>query len=138
MPRMTAEEIDAFLISVDFPGAREFATIETITDRELTLRMPFRPAYVRPGGTVSGPALMTLTDTAAFFLILAMQGPLALAVTSSLDIHFLAKPKQADVIATARMLKLGKRLAVTAVELRSDGESELVAHATVTYALPQR
>lgn len=136
MPRLTAEQIDAFLIEHDFEAAREIARIEALHEREIVLRMPFRPAYVRPGGTVSGPALMTLADTAGYFLVLAMQGPIALAVTSSLQINFLAKPAKADVIAHARMLRLGARLAVIAVEMRSEHHDDLVAHATVTYAIP--
>lgn len=135
MPRMTALEIDEFL-GRSFPEARAFAQIETLGDRELTVRMPFRSGYLRPGGTVSGPALMTLADTAAYLLVLAMVGPVALAVTSTFNIHFLAKPRPADVIATAHMLKLGKRLATIAIAMRSDGDDAIVAHATATYALP--
>ena len=55
MPRMTKDEIEAFLVEQDFPEARTFATIEAIGDRELTLRMPYRPAYKRPGGTCPDP-----------------------------------------------------------------------------------
>jgi uncharacterized protein (TIGR00369 family) len=138
MPRMTADEIAAFLDQV-FPEARTFSTIVDVGERELTARLPFSPAYLRPGGTLSGPTLMTLADTTAYFLILAMRGPLALAVTSSLDIHFLAKPPPADVLATATMVKLGRRLAVTSVDLRTIDAPphELLARATVTYALPE-
>ena len=138
MPRMTAEQITTFLADVGFHPALEFARIETIAERAITLRMPFRTDFIRPGGTLSGPSMMTLADTTAFFLILAMQGPLALAVTSSLAINFLAKPAQADIVAEGRMLKLGKKLAVIAVEMRSEGSDDLVAHATVTYALPTK
>lgn len=135
MPRMSIAEIEA-LMAQEFPEARAFGRIEALDDRELTLRMPYQPAFQRPGGTVSGPALMTLADTAAYFLVLAMHGPVALAVTSSLEIHFLAKAPPADVLGTATMLKLGRRLAVTTVAMRSVVGDVLVAHATVTYALP--
>ena len=135
---MTADQIDAYMQELGFEAARGFATIESIDPArgEMTLRMPFRDAFFRPGGTVSGPALMTLADTAAFFLILALRGRLALAVTSNLTIAFLSKPAQADVVATARMLKVGKKLAVIAIEMRSGLDDDLVAHATATYALP--
>jgi uncharacterized protein (TIGR00369 family) len=132
---MSIAEIEQFLVD-HFPAATGFGTITAIDERELTMRLPYREAYLRPGGTISGPTLMTLADTAAYFLILARMGPLALAVTSNLNIHFLAKPRPTAVLATARLLKAGRRLVVTGVELRSDGADELVAHATITYALP--
>lgn len=79
---------------------------------------------------------MTLADTAMYIAVLAMIGPVALAVTTNLNINFLRKPSQADVIAQARLLKLGKRLAVGDVTMYSDGDAEPVAHATVTYSIP--
>ena len=79
-------------------------------------------------------AMMALADTAAYFLVLAHAGPVPSAATANLDIHFLARPHPRDMFATATMLRLGRRLAVTTVDILSD--DELVAHATVTYALP--
>ena len=135
MPRMTIEQIDE-LLDKHFPDFRKIATITRIGDRDLELRMPFRPSHARAGGTISGPALMLLADTAAYFLVLAQCGPVVGAATSSLDIHFLAKPALADVHATATLLKLGKKLVVCRIEMRSDAREDLVAHATVTYSLP--
>lgn len=135
MPRMTIADIEALMDS-HFPDWRNFSTIAALTDREITLRMPFRSQLLRAGGTISGPALMALADTAAYFMTLALAGPVAHAATANLDIHFLARPKPTDVIAVARMLRLGRRLSVCTVELRSDGSDDIVAHATVTYALP--
>jgi acyl-coenzyme A thioesterase PaaI-like protein len=89
---------------------------------------------MRAGGTISGPALMLLADTAAYFLTLALAGPVPSAATANLDIHFLVRPKPGDIVAIATMLRLGRRLAVSKVDLRSG--DDLVAHATVTYALP--
>jgi len=80
---------------------------------------------------------MTLADTAMYIALLAMIGPVGLAVTTNLNINFLRKPAQADVIARARLLKLGKRLAVGDVTMYSDGDTEPVAHATVTYSIPE-
>jgi uncharacterized protein (TIGR00369 family) len=92
--------------------------------------------HLRPGGTVSGPALMTIADTAMYYLVLGMIGPVALALTTNLNINFLRAPKLADVIAEAEMLKLGKRLAVGQVTIYSEGSEDPVAHATVTYSIP--
>ena len=136
MPRMTAAEIDQ-LLAASFPQARGFCAIAAIRDDELDCVVRYQDAFLRPGGTLSGPTLMTLADTAMYFLVLAMTGPQPLAVTSSLTINFLRKPPPADLYATERMLKLGARLAVGEVHLRGgDHPGVLVAQASVTYALP--
>lgn len=135
MPRMTASEIKDFMQKV-FPQARMPIEVEELRDGFLRLRVPVTERYLRPGGTVSGPALMTIADTAMYYLVLGMIGPVALALTTNLNMNFLRAPKLADVIAEAEMLKLGKRLAVGQVTIYSDGSNEPVAHATVTYSIP--
>ena len=85
---------------------------------------------------MAGPALMALSDSAAWLAVLAQIGPVALAVTTSLHIDFLRKPALVDVVAEGRILKLGSRLGVVDVELRSDAGGELVAKAQVTYSIP--
>ena len=134
-PRMTIPEIEA-LMDQHFADWRSFSTIVALADHELSLRMPFRPALVRAGGTISGPAMMALADTAAYYLTLAYAGPVPQIATANLDIHFLSRPRPADMIATAHLLRLGRRLAVSTVDIRSEGSDEVVAHATVTYSLP--
>jgi len=136
MPRMSIADIEA-LMDEGFPDWRKLSEITELGERDITLRMPYRPGLTRAGGTISGPAMMALADTAAYFVTLAHAGPpAATSATANLDIHFLSRPKPADVTAVATMLRLGRRLAVTRVELFSD--AELVAHATVSYALPSR
>jgi len=132
---MTAAEIEAF-IRAQFPQAEGFGTIEAIADDALRMRLPFKDAYLRPGGTLSGPTLMMLADTGAYYLLLAKLGPVALAVTTSLTIHFLRRPAPVDAIANVRLLKLGKRIAVCDVLITVLGDPAPVAHATVSYALP--
>ncbi len=135
MPRMDQAAIEEFLVD-HFPAAVGFARIVAIRDDELDAEVAYRDEYLRPGGTISGPTMMTLADTAMYFLILAQLGPVALAVTTSLNINFLRRPPPAGVIATARMLKLGQRLAVGEVHIRSQADGALVAQASATYALP--
>ena len=110
--------------------------IERLEQSAIRVRLPFHADHLRPGGTLSGPTLMGLADRATYLLVLAMIGPVALAVTTSLNINFLSKPQPRDLIADARLLKLGRRLAVAEVTLRSDGDETVVAHATVTYSIP--
>ena len=134
--RMTAAEIEAFL-EERFPQARAFApSIEALSPGRLVLRLPVGERHLRPGGTVSGPTMMTLADTATYFLILAHLGPVELAVTTHLSIDFLRRPEPVDLLAEAELLKLGRRLAVGRVTLRSDGDPRVIAHASLTYAIP--
>ena len=136
MTKMSAEELEAFLYS-HFPETAERSfRVEKVDERSAQVRLLYHDRYLRPGGTMSGPSLMSLADTAMFVAVLAMIGPVALAVTTNLNINFLRKPAQADVIAQVRLLKLGKRLAVGEVIMYSDGDAEPVAHATVTYSIP--
>jgi uncharacterized protein (TIGR00369 family) len=136
MPKMSAEELERFLYShfphIDDPDFR----VEQIEDRFARVRLRYHEKHLRPGGTISGPALMTLADTATYIALLGMIGPVALAVTTNLNINFLRRPAQADVIAECKLLKLGKRLAVGEVTMYSEGDAEPVAHATVTYSVP--
>jgi uncharacterized protein (TIGR00369 family) len=135
MLKMTGADIEA-LMDKHFPESRRRLVIASLEERQITLRMAFTSDLVRAGGTISGPAMMALADTAAYFITLAHAGPLPHMATANLDIHFLSRPLPVDIIATATLLRLGRRLAVSTVEIRSDGSDEVVAHATVTYALP--
>ena len=135
MPTMTAEQITDFMKKF-FPQAQMPVEIEELRDGFLRIRVGVTDKSLRPGGTVSGPTLMTIADTAMYYLVLGMIGPVALALTTNLNMNFLRAPKLADVIAEAEMLKLGKRLAVGQVTIYSDGSDEPVAHATVTYSIP--
>lgn len=138
MPKMTVAELEAFYVT-HFPqlGSNHFK-IEEVADGAVRVRLRYRDLHLRPGGTISGPALMALADSAMYSLLLAMIGPVALAVTTNLNINFLRKPAPVDVIAKAEMLKLGRRLAVGSVTMFSEGDDEPVAHATVTYSIPPR
>jgi len=136
MARMTAEELEQFLYS-HFPDTAHRAfRVERIDEMFAQIRLKFDRGHLRPGGTISGPSLMLLSDTAMYLALLGMIGPVALAVTTNLNINFLRKPQQSDVIAECKLLKLGKRLAVGEVTMFSEGDPEPVAHATVTYSIP--
>jgi uncharacterized protein (TIGR00369 family) len=133
---MLAKELEQFLYS-HFPDMEHRAfTVERVDDMFAEVRMRYDSRHLRPGGTISGPSLMMLADTAMYIALLAMIGPVALAVTTNLNINFLRKPAKADVIGEARLLKLGKRLSVGEVTMYSAGDTEPVAHATVTYSIP--
>ncbi|PLW76694.1 PaaI family thioesterase [Cohaesibacter celericrescens] len=127
------------LLDEQFPqlniGGRCFF-IDWIKKGEAMLRLKADERHLRPGGTVSGPAMMSLSDYAAYVLILAELGPVALAVTTSLNINFLSKPAPGDILAHVKILKSGRRLVVVEVDITSNGNDNLVAHATATYSIP--
>jgi uncharacterized protein (TIGR00369 family) len=135
MPRMTRDDLDQF-IQQRFPEAHGNCEIIAVGDGTLEAVMPFRPEFLRPGGTISGPALMGLADVVTYYLVLAMIGPVELAVTTSLNINFMRKPLPGPVRAVARLLKLGKQLAIAEVHMTSVSSDAIVAQATVTYSIP--
>ena len=137
-PLMTIDEIHAFL-ETDFPQIHTDGRVFEVTRIEAgTVTMRFDPGdrHLRPGGTVSGPALFTLADVTAYVAVLAHIGPVALAVTTNLNINFLRLPKAEPLECDCRILKLGKRLAVVEAAIVQGEDRQLVAHATATYSIP--
>jgi uncharacterized protein (TIGR00369 family) len=136
--KMSVAELDAFLHK-EFPQA--FAsgdiTIERADGISCLIRERFHDRMLRPGGTISGPTLMALADVAMYVVLLSAIGPIGLAVTTNLNINFLRKgqPGQ-DVLAAAKLLKLGRRLAVGEVSLISGTSPDPIAHVTATYSIP--
>ncbi len=137
---MSIAEIDAFL-KREFPQIHVHGplyTVEAVGPLTARMRMAYHDSQLRPGGTISGPAMMALADLALYVAILASIGPVGLAVTTNLSINFLRKPAARPLVADCRLLKLGKRLAVGEVSLRCEGMDDLVAHVTATYSIPDR
>jgi len=112
--------------------------VESVLPGSVIIRVPYRDEFIRPGGTISGPVLMAVADFALYGVVLSLIGRVDLAVTTNLSINFLRRPPPGDVIARARILKMGKRLAVGEVLLHGGDEEDLVAHVTGTYSIPPR
>src|SRR6202042_2590053 len=136
--KMTVPELETFLRS-EFPQAfsGDDILIEAADGASCRLRQRYSERMLRPGGTISGPTLMALADFAMYVVLLSAIGPIGLAVTTNLNINFLRKgaPGQ-DILAAARILKLGKRLAVGEVSLLSGTSPDPIAHVTATYSIP--
>jgi uncharacterized protein (TIGR00369 family) len=136
--KMSVAELERFLLD-EFPQAFQGGDIriESADGASCLLRQRYSDQMLRPGGTVSGPTLMALADFAMYVVLLSAIGPIGLAVTTNLNINFLRKgaPGQ-DVLAEARLLKLGKRLAVGEVNLLSGTSPDPIAHVTSTYSIP--
>jgi len=131
----TKGEISAFLAR-EFPQSR--CRVEEVGNASSTVIHDVGPDELRPGGTVSGPVLMTVADVALYVAILGEIGIVPLAVTTNLNINFLRRPAAGKaIIGASKLIKLGRVLAVGEVLVYSQGSSELVAHAVGTYSIPQ-
>jgi len=139
-PIMNPEALNRFL-EADFPqlhtDGKVFEVMEVGPDT-VTMRLMPNERHLRPGGTISGPTLFALADVGAWCAVLAHIGPVALAVTTNLNINFLRKPEPGPLSCTCRLLKLGKRLAVVEASIFDENGDDLVAHATATYSIPPR
>lgn len=134
MSLVSPEQMAAFLRR-EFPQTR--VTVESLAADEVVVAHAVGEAELRPGGTVSGPVMMTVADVALYVAVLHRIGLVPLAVTTSLSINFLRKPSaERRILGRCRLMKLGKRLAVGEVWIHSEGQEEPVAHATGTYAIP--
>ncbi len=137
--KMSVPELETFLHD-EFPQAFRIGgdiTIEHADGQTCLVRQRYSERMLRPGGTISGPTLMALADCAMYVVLLSAIGPVGLAVTTNLNINFLRKgAADQDVLAEARLLKLGKRLAVGEVSLMSDASPDPIAHVTATYSIP--
>lgn len=134
--KMDAGEIATYLDEV-FPQVRGDFAIEDVADRAVRVRMPVAERHLRPGGTVSGPAMFALADVSVYIAVIAMKGREALAVTTGGSFDFMRKPVSGvDLICECRLLKIGRVLAVGDCLIYSDGLAEPVARASMTYSMP--
>lgn len=134
--KMTAEELNAFLAQV-YPQIAGDVRVDRVSAMEADVRLMVTEAHLRPGGTVSGPWMFSLADLGMYVVTLAMIGPVAMTVTTNCSIDFMRKPEAGrDLIGRARLLKLGRTLAVGDVLIYSEGMDAPVARAGLTYAIP--
>lgn len=137
-PKMDADALMAFL-ATDFPQVGSAFSVESVTEDGVTVRLNVTDQHLRPGGTVSGPSMFALADVGMYLAILSRLGPVALAVTTNCSIDFMRKPEAGrDVICHARLLKLGRVLAVGDLLIYSEGITEPVARASLTYSIPPK
>ena len=135
---MDADELNGFLERA-FPEVAGRFVVEAVAADSLLLRLKVGAGNLRPGGTVSGATIFELADMAVYLAILARIGAKALTVTTSASIDYLRKPPgEADLLGEARLLKLGQRLAVGDVLIRSDAGPDIIARASLTFSIPPR
>ena len=134
--KLTAEEAASFLIEL-FPGWSKYYDLLSLDEQGMRLKMFVQERHLRPGGTVSGPAVFAMVDAGAYLLTMAHIGREAMTVTSNCSIDYMRKPVAgADIIGEFRLLKLGRTLCVMDVLVYSEGDPAPVARANITYAIP--
>ncbi len=135
-PKITAEAfLELATEGVPYVGLLD-CRVERLEHGEIDIRLPWQDLLRRPGGTVCGPAMMALADIALYGVVLSLVGPVALAVTTDLNMHFLRKPPPGDLIGRGRVIKLGRSLMVGEVSIEREEDPHPVAHAVGTYILP--
>jgi uncharacterized protein (TIGR00369 family) len=114
---------------------------EHVSKTAIRIRMPFRPEYMGQDiwqdsghGVFSGPKVMGLADTSMYVCMHAALGKDVVAVLSNLVITFLRPALAKDLIAEAKIIRIGRRLAYLETYLFSDGSTDPVAHATSSFA----
>ena len=138
MSRISVAEFQA-IMREQLPFAQALGPeVVELSPQRTVFRLPYKSDFLRPGGTIGGPLLMALADLALYGAVMARLGPVVQAVTTNLTINFLRLPPPADITANARLIKVGKRLAVGTVELFSADDPDMVAHVAGTYSLPPR
>ena len=136
--QMDVMALNAFL-SESFGQVADDFVVESVDDHTLVARLKVAHRHLRPGGTVSGPAMFGLADVAIYLAILARIGPKALTVTTNCAIDFMRKPAAGvDLLCEARILKLGRVLAVADALIFSEGSDAPVARASMTYSIPPK
>lgn len=137
--KMDIPAIERFLRE-DFPQADGMFEIVSVDESGVIMALNPRYEHLRPGGTISGPAMFALADVCAFFCVMSQLGPSALTVTTNCSLDFMRKPvPDQKLLCHMELLKLGRQLAVTEGRLYSDGAREKpVARASLTYSIPPR
>jgi uncharacterized protein (TIGR00369 family) len=137
--KLDAAAVEALIRGGLAAAGRGGMTVEELRSGYARIRLPFSPLMIRPGNVISGPTLFTAADTAMYALVLGHLGAELMAVTSDMNLRFLAKAAPGDVIGEASFLKLGRRLAVMEAKMSTSAAPGVtVAHATGSYALPSR
>ncbi len=133
--KVSVEEANAFLAKA-FNNAQNRSEVILMEDGRAIMRLKAGPEHLRPGGYISGPTQMTMADSVTYMAIFTRLGITPMTVTSNLNMNFLRPCIGEAVTAEAKLLKLGRTLAVAEVEIRAEGSEKVASHAIVTYSIP--
>ena len=134
MSKISPDSFNA-LIAEELPSTADSGVyLRSIEPGKAEMVLPYSERLLRPGGTIAGPFMMMLADVCMYAVVLSLLGEVKLAVTTNLNINFLRKPANTELVAVGTIIKMGKRLAVIEVSIYSD--EDIVAHTTGTYSIP--
>lgn len=139
-PVLTPAELNLYIAEVypqimeQFPGY----CVRSIEPGAVVVTMETDERHIRAGGTVSGPTLFSLADMGGYACVLSHVGRQALAVTTNLNINFMRKAEPGTLVADCRILKMGRQLMVFDTAITVEGTTDIIAHATGTYAIPPK
>lgn len=123
----------------EFPQSLNKCEIESVVEKGATVIYRVDALDLRPGGTISGPTMMTVADYGLYIAILGEIGIVGLTVTTNMNINFLRKPSGGqDLRGVCKLMKVGKSLIVGEVYLYSLDSEEPIAHVTGTYSVPPK
>lgn len=136
MPIFDMPVAETLLISVFAKWVQDLnLSIESIEGDNAVLRMRFSDKLCRDNGVICGQALMSLADTAMVFAICAAAGEYFPMTTVDQTIHFMRPAVRADLLAEARVVRMGKTMAYGSVSIRTDTDERPIAMAQTAYAL---
>ncbi|MGW3243342.1 PaaI family thioesterase [Streptomyces sp. NPDC001070] len=134
---ITTAEADKILADNFAPWVLDLGLcVEETGERHAVLRLPWSDRLAREGGAMSGQALMAAADTATVIAVSAARGGYGPMTTVQQSSTFQRAVLGTDVLVTARVTKLGRRLGFIDIELTPEGDGEPAAHATTVYAFP--
>jgi uncharacterized protein (TIGR00369 family) len=101
----------------------------------LIIEMDNRPDLVNVRGAIQGGLVATLIDIAAGRLAGNASGAGHHVTTADMNVHFLAPIIDGPARAEATIVRAGRRLIVTSVDVFDKGRDRLAARATLTFAV---
>jgi uncharacterized protein (TIGR00369 family) len=105
-------------------------TLEYNAEGEAVCRWKRKPEFDHGGHDTHGGIIATLLDTAGWFTAAAKSGQAV--VTSDIHVRLLQAAKQQDLVATARIIRMGSKSVVAEMTVTSEGG--LVATASAGFA----
>jgi uncharacterized protein (TIGR00369 family) len=106
--------------------------LESVEPGHAVLTMKLREELMRNGGIAHGGAVAALIDSAMAFAIVPMLAKNEHSVTVDLTIHYLRPVSEGLARASARVVRVGKRVITVSAEL-FDSNEKLAATAISTY-----
>lgn len=136
MPTFDKAAAEALLKSAPAPWVQDLnLSVESVTAEGAVLRMRFSETLCRDNGVVCGQALMSFADTAMIIAVASAAGGYFPMTTVDQTIHFMRPAMRADVLAEARVVRMGKTMAYGSISIRTDNDERPVAMAQTAYAL---